>query len=256
MPQPITTADALLNGRVRLAQPASGYRAGVDAVLLAAAVPAAKGETAIDCGAGVGAAALCLAARVAGVAVTGLEIDDAHVALAQRNAADSGVADRVGFLAADLLARPEVPPADHVLTNPPYLRLGHTITPLDAARARANVAGAGGLAAWLAACLRLLKPGGTLTLIYRADGLSDALAALPGCGAIEVIPLWPRAGEPAKRIILRARKGSRAALVLHAGLVLHELDGRYTPATDAILRHAAPLPARRLAAPLPEGGSQ
>lgn len=236
------TADRLLNGKVRLAQQATGYRAGIDPVFLAAAVPAAAGETAIDAGAGVGAAALCLAVRAEGVEVLGLELDPAQVELAHHNAVTSGLADRVRFQAADLLTRLRLPLVDHVLTNPPYLQPGAVTLPPDPARALAHVAGPGGLAAWLAGCLRLLKPGGTLTLIYRADGLAEVLAGLAGCGGIEVIPLWPGGGKPAKRMVVRARKGSRSPLVLHPGLVLHQPDGRYTAAAEAVLRDAAPLP--------------
>ena len=236
------TADTLLNGKVRLAQPATGYRAGIDPVFLAAAVPAQDGETAIDAGAGVGAAALCLAVRVPRAQVLGLELDKAQVELAHHNAVTSGVADRVRFEVADLLARPQRPAVDHVLTNPPYLQPGAFTPPPDPARAQAHVAGPGGLAAWLAGCLRLLKLGGTLTMIYRADGLAEVLASLPGCGGIEVIPLWPGGGKPAKRMVVRARRGSRSPLALHPGLVLHQPDGRYTAAAEAVLRSAAPLP--------------
>lgn len=232
----------MLNGKVRLTQPAEGYRAGIDPVFLAAAVPAEPGETAIDAGAGVGAAALCLAVRVPGVDVIGLEIDAAQVQLAHHNAVTSGLADRARFQAADLLTRLALPPVDHVLTNPPYLQSGAVTPPPDAARARAHVAGPGGLAAWLAGCLRLLKLGGTLTMIYRADGLSEVLAGLAACGGIEVVPLWPGEGKPAKRMVVRARKGSRSPLVLWPGLVLHRPDGRYTAAAEAVLRDAAPLP--------------
>jgi len=236
------TEDRLLGGRVWLTQPASGYRAGVDPVLLAAAVPARAGETAIDAGAGVGAAALCLATRMPGLSVHGLEIDPAQVALATTNARQTGVADRVRFSVQDLLAALDGPVADHVLTNPPYLDPGAATPPPDPARARAHVVGAGGLRAWLAACLALLRPGGCLTVIHRADKLDEALANLAGCGGIEVIPLWPGRGKPAKRVVLRARKGSRAPLTLHPGLVLHRPDGRYTDAAESVLRHAAALP--------------
>lgn len=236
------TEDRLLGGRVWLTQPTTGYRAGVDPVLLAAAVPARAGETAIDVGAGVGAAALCLAVRVPGISVLGLEIDPTQVELATANARHTGVADRVRFGALDLLAPLDVPAADHVLTNPPYLDPAAATSPPDPARARAHVAGPGGLQAWLAACLALLRPGGCLTLVHRADKLDEALANLPGCGGIEVIPLWPGRGKPAKRIVLRARKGSRAPLILHPGMLLHRLDGRYTEAAEGVLRHAAALP--------------
>jgi tRNA1(Val) A37 N6-methylase TrmN6 len=243
MPLTNTTNDRLLNGRVHLRQPVNGYRAGIDSVLLAAAVPAEPGQTAIDVGAGVGAAALCLAVRVADLAMTGIELDPEQVQIAAENALATGVAERVRFVGGDILGRPSLAAADQVLTNPPYLTPGAATPPPDASRARAHVGGSDGLAAWLGGCLRLLKPGGTLTLIHRADALPDALASLPGCGAIEVLPLWPGDGKPAKRVVLRARKGSRAGLTLHPGLVLHRPDGSYTEAAEAILRHGATLPA-------------
>ena len=172
------TEDRLLGGRVRLSQPATGYRAGIDPVLLAAAVAAQAGESAVDAGAGVGAAALCLAVRVPGVVVHGLEIDARQVELASVNAQSTGVADRVRFTAADLLTQSIAAPVDHVLTNPPYLEPGAATAPPDAARARAHVEGEGGLGRWLAACAGLLRRDGCLTLIHRADRLNDALAGL------------------------------------------------------------------------------
>ena len=234
------TRDTLLGGRVRLSQPKNGFRAAIDPVFLAAALPAIAGETILDVGSGTGAAALCLAARVPGVDATGIEIDAALVALANANAAESGFAGRVRFVAGDVLA----PPAgligkvfDHVLTNPPFSARGAGSPSPDAGKRQATVEGKGGIEAWLVACLAFLKPGGSLTLIHRADRLDAVLAGLAGrAGGIVVFPLWPAAGKAAKRVIVAARKGSIAPLDMRPGLVLHQAGGDYTAGAEAILR--------------------
>lgn len=245
----------LLGGRVRLFQPARGYRAAIDPVLLAAAVPAGAGEVAVELGCGTGAAALCLAARVPGLRVIGLEAQPEYADRARDGAAASGLDDRVSVLTGDLRAPPtELVPgrADHVLLNPPYLPSGQGSVPPDPGKAAAHIEGAADLSAWLAAARRLLKRRGWLTLIHRADRIDRALSALAGgFGAVEVIPLWPRAGMAARRIILRARRDARSPATLHPGLTLHRADSdRFTPEAEAILRDAAPLcppPGRRSA---------
>ena len=228
---------------MRLSQPAGGYRAAIDPVLLAAAVPARAGETVADLGAGAGAAALCLAARVTDATVIGVERDPTLAALAARNAAASGVAGQVCFTCADIMggeALAAIAPCDHAMVNPPYL------PPERAAPERrgdtATVENGASLADWAAAALAVLRPGGTLTTIHRADRLDDLLAALRGrAGAVVVFPLWPKAGRAARRVLVRARKGVRTPMRLAPGLVLHRADGRYTDETEAVLRHAAPL---------------
>ncbi len=240
----VVTRDTLLGGRVKLSQPKKGFRAAIDPVLLAAAVPARAGEAALDAGSGTGAAALCLAARVAGARVTGIECDPDLVALARMNAADTGVADRVSFIAGDLRAPGVVPRAsfDHVLTNPPFAAERSGTPAPGAAKRLATIEGAGGLAAWLDACLDALKPGGWLTLIHRADRIGDVLAHLQGLvGGGVVLPLLPGAARPAKRVIVAARKGSSAPMETLGGLVLHGPGGGYTPEAEAILRHAQAL---------------
>ena len=235
------THDALLGGRVRLAQPArSTCRAAIDAVLLAAAVPARGGDTVVDLGAGTGAAALCLAARVGGANVIGVERDAALASLATRNAAANGAAGRVRFVAADIAALPPLPPCDHAMANPPHL------PPERAAPSRrcdaATVEGAAAVADWIGAALSVLRPKGSLTVVHRADRLDAVLAALHGrAGAIAVCPLWPKPGRAARRVLVRARKGAGMPLHLGPGVVLHRADGRYTDETEAVLRHAAPL---------------
>jgi tRNA1(Val) A37 N6-methylase TrmN6 len=229
--------DTFLDGRVKARQPESGFRSGTDAVLLAAAVPAKAGEAVLELGAGAGTASLCLTARVAGIAVTGVEIDPDLAALAQQNAAASALKSR--FAAADIFA---LPPSlkrdfDQVLANPPFH--GEGAAPPDAGRARALMDN-GDLPQWLSIGLQRTVSGGFFTTILRADRLAEALAALPARG-VNILPLWPRAGLAAKRVILLARKGSRAPVGLLAGLALHDAEGRYTPEAEAILRDGAQL---------------
>ncbi len=234
------TRDTLLGGRVKLAQPKAGFRAAIDPVMLAAAVPARAGERAFEAGAGTGAASLCLARRVPGVDVTGIEIDPVLAALANENARANGFEDRVRFLAGDLFAPPLALAGarfDHVFANPPFLESGAGSPSPDPGRRRATVAGAGGLAAWLDACFGFLAPGGTFTLIHRADRLDEVLAGLAAkTGGIVVLPLLPGEGKPAKRAIVTARRGSAAPSETRAGLVLHRPGGGYTPEAEAILR--------------------
>lgn len=239
--------DALLDGRVRLRQPVGGYRAAIDPVFLAAAVPAEAGQAVLDVGCGVGAAALCLAHRVPGCRVAGLEVQPALAALARENAALNGLAGRVDVLTGNLLTPPpRLAPGSfhHVLTNPPFLAADHADPPADAGKALANVEGGADLAAWVRFCVNMLRHKGTLTIVHRADRLDELLILLRGrVGGIVVFPLWPKAGRAAKRVLLLARKGVATPLELRPGLVLHAEDGSYTSAADAILRHARGLDA-------------
>ena len=237
------TADALLGGRVKLAQPAAGYRAAIDPVLLAATVPAAARGRALDLGCGAGAVMLCAAMRAPDLAVVGLERDAAMAALARANVAANGLAARAAVIEGDV-ARP--PPElatgdfDFALANPPFLDPATADPPPDAGRAAAHVEDTP-LAAWIAAARRALKAGGALAVIHRADRLADLLGALDGFGDVLVVPLWPAAGRPARRVIVAARRGRRGPLALAAGLVLHGAEGRFTPEAEAILRDGGAL---------------
>ncbi|MGE0746539.1 MAG: tRNA1(Val) (adenine(37)-N6)-methyltransferase [Rhodospirillales bacterium] len=237
------TEDRLLDGQLVLRQPRDGFRVAIDSVLLAAAVPAAPGELVLEPGAGTGAAALCLARRVAGVRVVGLERQADLVRLAGENVRANGLAGSVDVMIGDLVRPPpRVVPASfaHVMFNPPYLPEGRGRAPADAGRAQAHVEGEAALAAWIDFALRMVRPKGTMTMIHRADRLDDILAHLYGkAGEIVVFPLWPGRDRPAKRVIVQARRGVATPLRLAPGLVLHEADGGYTPAADAVLRGAA-----------------
>jgi tRNA1(Val) A37 N6-methylase TrmN6 len=240
-----SSEDALLGGRIRLRQPLHGYRVAIDPVLLAAAVPAAAGDGVLDIGCGVGAASLCLAARVANCRITGLETERALVRLANDNAALNGCADRVAAIVGDLLdPPPRLAPASfaHVMANPPFLERDAATLPRHPGKAAATMEGAADLAAWLDFALAMLLPKGSLTIIHRADRIEHVLAGLAGrVGEIVVFPLWAGAGKAAKRVIVRARKGVATPTRLAPGLALHETDGRFTVAAEAILRGGAAL---------------
>ncbi len=239
--------DALLGGRVRILQPARGYRVAVDAVLLAAAVPLAADTRILDVGCGVGAASLCLLARaaaaeLAGVRTIGLEIQPRYAALARCNAARNGMAATFEVVDGDVAMPPALDAVDHVMTNPPFLPASRADPSPDPGKALATVESTADLATWLAFCLSVLRPGGTLSVVHRADRLAELIDRLrPRAADLVVRPLLPRAGAAAKRVIVRARTGTGGGVRTLPGLVLHQADGGYTPEVDTILRAAAPL---------------
>jgi tRNA1(Val) A37 N6-methylase TrmN6 len=245
------TDDAVLGGRLRLRQMRRGHRVGHDAILLAAATEARPGDHVVDLGAGVGAAGLALAVRVAGVTVTLVEIDPALAGLAEKNIAANGMGGRVRGIVLDVGANAEefvgagLAPgaADRVLMNPPFNDPGRQNVSPDSGRAASHAAPPAALAEWVAAASRLLHSAGTLTMIWRADRLAEALAALgPEFGDIAVLPVHGRAGEPAIRVLIGAAKGSRAPLALLPGLNLNDRAGKPTAEAEAVLRHAQALP--------------
>ena len=231
---------AFLDGRIIAAQPEEGFQSGSDAVFLAAAVPAKAGERILELGAGSGIASLCLMARVAGLNLTGVEIDPEAAAYAQDNAyANGAMTADARFIVADIFDLPQELKRDfdQVFCNPPFHGEGQ-VSP-DAARSLALSDG-GKFSDWLKLGLQRTVSGGFFTAILRADRLAEALSALPVEG-VSVMPLWPRLGEPAKRAILQVRKGSRAPFALLPGLVLHRDDGSWTPEAEAVLRRGAAL---------------
>lgn len=240
------TDDKFLCGRLRLLQPLQGYRAATDPVLLAAACPAVAGESVLDLGCGVGAAALCLGLRVPKVRLSGLELQPDYADLARRNAERNGIGLEVHE--GDLAQMPQDlrRDFDHVIANPPYYPSGGSPSPVSG-RARAMQVHTP-LADWVGAASRRLRPGGWLTLICGADGLPEVLAALgTKLGSASVLPLAAREGRAALRVILQARKGGRAAFRLLAPLIIHRgpaHDGdreSYTEAANAVLREGADL---------------
>lgn len=240
---PATTLDRLLGGRVQLLQPAEGYRVAVDPVLLAAAAHPPQGGAVLDLGCGVGAAALCLLARRDDVTAIGLELQPELAALAQENARLNAMAERFRVVTGDAAQEQGIAQSsvDAVVSNPPHLAAGSGRDTAHAGRSLAHLESSLDLAGWIARALFWLKPRGTLTLVHRADRLPELLAALRrGAGSIRIFPLWPRAGEPAKRVLLAATKGSRAPARLLPGLVLHE-GGGFTAQAEAVLRQGAAL---------------
>ena len=240
----VLTLGHLLGGRLRYSQPRTGYRTGIEPVFLAAALPARPGERVLEGGTGAGAGLLCLAARVRGITGLGLEIEPAMAAIAARNFADNG-REGLAVRAADLLDKAHLRDLsqsfDHAMANPPWHAADGTPSP-EPLRQRAKVAEAGLIAAWISALGRCLRPSGSLTLILPPRALPEVLAALPGAdlGAPLIFPLWPRAGEAARLVLLQARRGGRSDCRMLPGLVLHEGVG-YTPAAAAVLREGAPL---------------
>ena len=245
---PDVTDDALLGGRVRLLQPRRGYRAAVDAVLLAAAVPATASQWILDVGCGVGAATFCLLARLASAGLTdvravGLELQDSFVDLARCNAERNSFAGLFEARQADVATPPtDLGVFDHVLSNPPYLPAARADPSPDSSKALATVESTADLTAWIGFCLQSLRPHGTLSLVHRADRQAEIIGLLrPRATDIVVLPLLPRPGAAPKRLILRARLGIGGHVRHLPGLVLHPAGGGYTPETEAILRDARPL---------------
>jgi tRNA1(Val) A37 N6-methylase TrmN6 len=238
-PWAVLTEDLLLGGRVALRQPREGLRAGHDAVLLAASVPARPGETVLELGCGAGAAFLCLAARVPGLTIVAVEREPALAALARENAARNGLS-RVTVIEGDIAdpaLRKALPRAAHGFANPPFWSDG--TAPPGALRQAATHGVA--LADW-ASCLRAVAPRGSARLILPAARFAEGLGALAsaGFGSPALLPLWPRAGVAAKRVILGARRGGKSPGRVLAGLVLHDAAGA-TAEAEAVLRDGAAL---------------
>jgi tRNA1(Val) A37 N6-methylase TrmN6 len=244
------TDDAALGGRLRLLQPRTGHRFGHDAILLAAATPARDGDRAADLGAGVGTAGLALAARAPGVRVSLIEIDPSLAVLAAENAERNGLADRIGAVTLDVTDAASFAGAglqhesyDVVLMNPPFHDPERHRASPDQGRRAAHGLPHSALAHWIDAAARLLRPGGTLTVIFRADGAAQLLAELDReFGAVALLPVYPKPGASAIRVIVGAVKASRAPFMIRPGLTLAAEDGKPTQEADAILRHGAALP--------------
>lgn len=247
--------DAFLDGRLRILQPKEGYRAGLDAVMLAAAV-AELGERSfrvLDVGAGVGTAGLCVAWRCPNASVVLLEREPELVALARENVVRNGLEGRVTVVMADLadvsqaaLASQGIEDAsfDQVIANPPYHAEGAGTAAPHALKAAAHAMPETALADWCRFLARMARPAGEALIVHKASALPDLLAALSGrFGGLVALPLHSFAGAPASRILLRGIKGSRAPFKLDAGIVLHDAEGRFTPGAEGVLRFGQSLAA-------------
>jgi tRNA1(Val) A37 N6-methylase TrmN6 len=245
-----TTDDAALGGRLVLRQPRKGHRFGHDAILLAAAVDAVACDHVVDLGAGVGAAGLAVITRIGGVRLTLAEIDPALAALAAENIARNGLQARATSVELDVTASAaafedaglRAGSADHVMMNPPFNDARRMRRSPDTSRANAHVAEDHTLHAWCGAAARLLRPGGQLSLIWRADRLAVVLRALEASfGSVGVLPVYPAPHREAIRVLVAGQKGTAAPLRLLPGLVLSDATGKPTAEAEAVLRHAAPI---------------
>jgi tRNA1(Val) A37 N6-methylase TrmN6 len=240
--------DAFLGGQLMILQPRQGYRAGLDAVMLAAAVSDRDGRrfSLLDAGAGVGTAGLCVACRCPGARVMLIERHPDLVKLARENIARNGLAERVSVVEADIsnVSQAELSADgivegtfDQVIANPPYHTEGAGTAAPHALKASAHAMPETGLDAWCRFLARMARPGGEALVVHKTAALPDLLSALEGrFGGLAALPLHSFAGEPAGRILLRGLKGSRAPFRLEAGLVLHEAENRFTPAAEGVLR--------------------
>ena len=242
---PAHSIDAFLGGQITLVQPSKGHRAGLDAALLQAIVPADAAGHAIDFGAGAGAVAFSAAARAPALEVTAVEREPELVRCAKaalKRPENTAFADRVRFVESEIAAwreseRSLPPAADFVLMNPPFDQPGRVRASPDAVRRVAHIADASTIHVWCRTAAKLLKAGGVLGLIHRTEALHDVLEALSGrAGDLRILPVYPSANAPAKRIIVRGVKGSRAGVKLLPGLILHEAGGAWTSEADRILR--------------------
>jgi tRNA1(Val) A37 N6-methylase TrmN6 len=239
-----TTQDRFLNGAVTLKQSAFGYRAGVDSVLLAAALHAPAEARLAELGCGPGAALICAAWRLKTARFIGVEADGEAAELAQENAEANGLADRVEIVHGDVAGPAETESVDQVFFNPPFFDDPSALRAPKAEKTRAWLSGEAPLETWIEGAARRLTGKGRLTLIHRADKLADILAALkPRFGSVAIKPIHPRLEKPAKRVVVTARMNGRAPLVMLPPLALHDdQGGKYSAEADAILRGEADLP--------------
>lgn len=239
-----TVEVSFLNKSIRLLQPKTGFRTSFDSVVLAASCPASDTDRVLDLGSGVGGAALCLLKRVPSLSVAGVDIQTDYVELAQQNATLNKMHDRVHFIHGDIKTFDVEDPSkryNHVICNPPYLDHGsHLISPdKGKAIASGHLEPEATIEDWVLAAHRCLFSKGSLTMIHRMDKLDKIITALNRrFGSIEIIPLWSRDKQAAKRVVVIAVKDSKTPISMHPGLSVHDDQGEYTDYANMILKDA------------------
>lgn len=245
--------DGFLGGRLQILQPEKGFRAGIDSVFLAAAVPAAPGDAVFEAGMGVGVAALCLLARTPELQVTGIELSMRYVLLCEENARRNGFDQNLKVIRADLrdalrkdaIAMPLPNSFAHAMANPPFHEEGKSTPSPHLLKAQAHALAPEDLEIWVRVLHSLVMPKGTVTIIHKADMLGKILALMDErFGDIRISPLHPRHGAEASRVLVQGIKGSKAPMQLRHGLVLHDASGQFTPEAEAVLRNGAAFPLR------------
>lgn len=239
------TEDAFLGGRLRILQPEKGYRAGIDAVFLAAAIPCAAGESVFEAGIGTGVAALCAIARNPAIHVTGVEIAARYTLLCEENARRNGFghsvrvihADVKDALRKDLSGMPLHGSFNHALANPPYFEEAKSTASPNILKAQAHAFGADDLELWIKVMHVMVAVRGTVTIVHRAETLGKILGAMDErFGDIRIAPLYARQGTAASRVVVQGVKGSKAPMQLLPGLILHTENSQFTPDAEAVLR--------------------
>lgn len=239
------TEDGFLNGRLRILQPEKGFRAGIDSVFLAAAIPCAAGETIYEAGIGTGVAAMCLIARNPTIHVTGIEIAVRYAMLCEENAKRNGFADNVRVIHADLkealrkdlASMPAHGTFSHAYANPPYFDENKSTASPNLLKAQAHAFGPDDLDLWVKVLATMVALRGTVTIVHRAETLGKLLQVMEErFGDIRIAPLYAREGTAASRVIVQGVKGSKAPMQLLPGLVLHDQNSQFTPEAEAILR--------------------
>lgn len=243
--RPGLTEDGFLDGRLRILQPEKGFRAGIDSVFLAATVPCDPGETLFEAGIGTGVASLCLAARVKDIHITGVELSGRYSMIGQKNAITNGFGSNIRFITGDvkdamrkdLAEWPQHGTFSHAFANPPFFDDNKITKSPTSLKAVANGFGPEDLELWVKVLATMVTLRGTVTFVHRAEALGRLLSAMEGrFGDIRIAPLHAREGMAATRVIVQGVKGTKGALQLLPGLILHTSGNQFTPEADAILR--------------------
>jgi tRNA1(Val) A37 N6-methylase TrmN6 len=239
------TEDQFLGGKLRILQPEKGYRAGIDAVFLAATIPVQPGDTVFEAGIGAGVASLCIMARQPAVHVTGIEIGARYAMMCEENAKRNGFAHNIRVIHADvkealrrdLASMPQHGSFAHAFANPPYFEDGKVTASPSLLKAQAHSFGPDDLELWIKVMAAMVGLRGTVTMIHRAETLGKILNAMEDkFGDIRVAPLYARQGTAASRIVVQGVRGSKAPMQLLPGLILHGEGNAFTPDADAVLR--------------------